>query len=52
MAAWVRVRVAMITFTDIIIFMLAYAGLSLGGVCLAWHLSNAVPKPFLYELPA
>jgi hypothetical protein len=52
MAPWVRVREAMITFTDIVIIMLAYAGVSLSGVCLAWHLSNSGAKPFLYELPA
>ena len=42
----------MVTFTDILLFMLAYAAVSLSGVCLAWHLSNAGTKPFLYELPA
>jgi hypothetical protein len=52
MAPWVRVREAMITFADILLLMLAYAGLSLSGVCLIWHMSSADTEPFLYELPA
>jgi hypothetical protein len=31
----------MITFTDIIVLMLAYAGLSLSGICLIWQLKNS-----------
>jgi len=42
----------MITFTDILLLMLAYAGLSLSGVCLIWSLSSTGTTPFLYELPA
>jgi hypothetical protein len=42
----------MITFTDILLLMLGYAGLSLSGVCLIWRLSSVGTKPLLYELPA
>jgi len=33
----------MITVTDIIVLMLAYAGLSLSGICLFWQLSTRPP---------
>ena len=42
----------MITFADILVLMLAYAGLSLSGVCLIWHLTSTGTTPFLFELPA
>ncbi len=32
----------MITFTDILVLMLAYAALSLGTICLFWHLKKNV----------
>ncbi len=31
----------MITITDIIVLMLAYAGLSLSGICLIWQLRTS-----------
>ena len=33
----------MITVVDIIVLMLAYAGLSLGGICLVWQLKTRPP---------
>jgi hypothetical protein len=34
----------MVTFTDIIVLMLAYAGLSLSGICLIWQLKTKPPS--------
>jgi hypothetical protein len=31
----------MITFTDILVLMLAYAGLSVSGICLIWYFNNS-----------
>jgi len=38
----------MITFTDVLVLMLAYAGVSLSGICLVWHFN----KPASVRAPA
>ena len=36
---------AMVTYIDMLILMVAYAGVTLSGGCLIWHLSNTGLKP-------
>ena len=43
LARLVHAEDLMITVTDIIVLMLAYAGLSLSGICLFWQLSTRPP---------